>query len=414
MAVIAILTTVLEFLVNIVVWIFKIALKTLKVTAKALEKIIVEATKVGVKATIKLGTKAGKKALTESKKLLRRSAKVIEDTANEFTPQEVKFLGKTVKITSVASAKMLLFLVKVIISFINVILTFCRAVQLAIAAFGVASIIIATMIVIVVTSAFSSAILFNNSITTTEKVSISNTTSTDEGVAPGGTGWSTKGKTSVPKYVQWYARQGGTQEEIEFREKCMREHGTGEGDWADLPFNGGDVANNACGACAFANAISGQLHKEITPDITVTFLNEKGINTVQNASLAAIAFGEKYPDLAFMSLSGGTPVYTCWNCGEIGHRPTSRTETVDMDKVDEWLDKGACIVMSIGANTAWGGRNTSGHFICCYGRDSDGYYVTDSRGFNSGYVLDEPYEWEQVFTGGAQGPFVVINKSKLD
>lgn len=421
MVVIAILTTILEFLVNLIVWLFKAVLGTLKVTAKTLEKIIVKATKVSAKTVVKLGTKSGKTALAETKKLLRRGAKSVEDTVEEFAPQEVKFLGRTIHITSVATAKALLFLVKVAVAFINLLLTFCRAVQLAIAAFGVASIIIASMIVIVVTSAFSSAILFNDGAKVTEKVSISSSTEESTGVSPGGAGWSTKGRTSVPHYVQWYAN---TDEELRFRDECMKKHETGEGDWANLPFNGGNVAGNACGACAFSNAISGQLQKEITPDIVVTFLNGKGINTVSGggAKAAADALAIEYPDVAFMDIDGNAPRASCWNSGELSHRPTSRTEAVDMDKIDSWLDKGACIVMSIGCNTSWGGRNTSGHFICCYGRDSDGYYVTDSRFFSTfsdggvltTYNLDEAYEWEQVFTGGVQGPIVVINKSKLN
>ena len=441
--IVAILTTILEFIGEAIIVLLKTALVTLKVTAKTLYKLSKVTAKIGSKVTKKAGKKVVKSTINGSKKavknatnkaksasisLINRGVSSIQDEVpTEFVPQSVVVLGKTVKVTSAKMAKTLLFVVKAGMTVVKVLLIFCRAIQVIVATFGAVFGIITVCVVMIMFTTFGGILTldFDSEAGSDKPVRLSEAIVRTEHKTISGcesSVWSTRGKTSVPHYVQYYAN---TDAELEFRDEHMKTNGTGSGDWANMPFNGGDVSGNACGACALANAISGQLGEEITPDIIVSYFNSKGANTVLNASNAVKTLQDKYPDIAFMDINGDSPQYSCWNCGGVSSKPTKRNQTIDMDKVDAWLDKGACIVFSIDANFSFGGRNRDGHFICCYGRDNEGYYVSDSRNFEPFndescggalicYALDEPYDWKVVFTGGVQGPFVVINKDKLN
>lgn len=165
----------------------------------------------------------------------------------------------------------------------------------------------------------------------------------------------------------------------------MKEHGTlkyaSSGDWANMPYNGGDVANNGCGACALANAMSGQLKKEITPDLTVALFNQNNVCTVWGGGLAAcinvLKNTSEYSDLNFEWL------------------------TLSKENITNFLERGGCIVFS-----------NSTHYLCVYGTKNGKFYISDSKVIGSGYSLDTLYSYEEVFVnnGFVQGPIGIIKK----
>ena len=57
-------------------------------------------------------------------------------------------------------------------------------------------------------------------------------------------------------------------------------------------------------------------------------------------------------------------------------------------EVDAALEAGDCIILNINNSFTNGG-----HYVCCYGKDNDGYYISDSRGFTNGYAFDTPYSY---------------------
>lgn len=412
------LSFIVTAILTVIAALFRVALGTVKSALKAAEVAVTatnRATNVALDiggSTLSRGVDKSVQGVAESGKQTGKGSKVsgskvLGKGAKAGTKTAVNGV-KAIKNASVVALKLLLKTLRTFLSFLDsVIATLCATSTIVAIAI--------VMIVVMLLAAVAATVPLSTDMTWTTNLSqVSTTQGVSSSATPTFSGWSSKGKVSAPKYVQWYAPSNS--EEYTFRDACMRRNGTGSGDWANLPYNGGDVAGNACGACALANAVSAQLKQEITPDILVTLFNNKGVCTVSNCLSCTKVLVDKYPEIAIMDLDGtdvkSGGAYSSWNSGELGHEP-SGNEAVDMNKVDEWLDKGACLVFSIGPNTSWGGKNTSGHFICCYGRDSDGYYVTDSRGFTTGYELDVPYKGSQVFTGGVQGPFVVIAKNKL-
>ena len=414
-----ILSTIITVLLTIVAIGVRLALISAQVALKAAETSLRVANRVSDKAIRKgkkVVDKAGKKAVKEVSSVHKGAG----DAASKGH-KAVSAVGDVAVNTAIAAKRAAVLALRLLMKALRWVLHLLDGIVAALCAVSTVLIVVIIMVIVMIFAAFGAIVPIGagaGGFTASTSVTVEPTKNGDNsGVTASFEGWSTKGKTSVPHYVQWYAN---TDAELAFRDEHMKANGTGSGDWANLPYNGGDVAGNACGACALANAISGQLKQEITPDIIVSFLNSKGLCTVSNAVGCVNVLADKYTDVLFMDINGDSPKFSCWNCGEMSYKPTSRTQSIDMDKVDEWLDMGACLVFSIGPNTAWGGRNNSGHFVCCYGRDSDGYYVTDSRffapyeknGVTVTYGIDEPMEWEQVFTGGVQGPFVVIHKDK--
>ena len=424
-----------------------------------------------------VAVKAGQKAVNKTTDLVSKSTEDVEGVG-----AATKKAGKVVKTGSkvagrgIKTAKTVaLFALRQAIRALRAIIRVVDGILGALFAYSTIIAVVCFMVVLLIISACSGVVpilLTGGGTSKTSLQSLMNTTSVstsadkdkidtsaDEGVTASKKGWSTKGKCSVPHYVQKCA--GGRTEELAFRDKMLKAHkftdgslfktGTYTGDWGNFWYKGvtNDIETAGCGACAMANAISGQLNKEITPDIVVNYLNSQGgIGTTRNANLCAEALAKKYAKdgLKVYNLDGTDVLksganYTAWLSGEYGRihtvSPSDDCTNVLGDlskKVDEWLDKGACLVFSIDKNSDVGGRfRYDGHFICCYGRDSKGYYVTDSGGFvdtkvekqmqkagkdtreawEDWYIVDVPYTKAQVFSGGVQGPFVFINKSKM-
>ncbi len=69
--------------------------------------------------------------------------------------------------------------------------------------------------------------------------------------------------------------------------------------------------------------------------------------------------------------------------------------------IDAALDSGKVCIFSINANGIYTG---GGHFIMCNGREGDQYYVLESGRF---YTTDQGYSYNQVFSAGSQGVFVL-------
>ena len=168
-------------------------------------------------------------------------------------------------------------------------------------------------------------------------------------------GWSTKG-LSCPRY-----RQGGQS-------------------WSNMAYNykvGGTIQSGGCGACALAMAASGLLEQDITPDIIVSFLNANKTNTVYNGAKSAKLVAERYG---------------------LTYEKVNRTNKAAIDKA---LDEGKVCIFSITNNGIYTGN---GHFIMCNGREGDKYYVLESGSY---YQTDRGYTYNQVFSAGSQGVFIL-------
>lgn len=171
----------------------------------------------------------------------------------------------------------------------------------------------------------------------------------------GGEGWTTQG-VSCPRYYQ------------------------SNQPWSNYPYkykDGGTISSGGCGACALAMAVSGLTKQEVTPLEIVQYLNSIGTDTVNNGAKSAQAVANKY-GLTYSQISRSNKA-----------------------AIDQALDEGKCLIFSIKANGIYTGN---GHFIMCYGRNQDNYFVLESGRY---YVQDRGYAFNQVFTQGNQGVFVL-------
>jgi len=57
-----------------------------------------------------------------------------------------------------------------------------------------------------------------------------------------------------------------------------------------------------------------------------------------------------------------------------------------MTEINGWLDRGASIIMNFNGYNPTFTPDSGGHYVCCYGRDGNEYYFSDSR--LSGVNLD--------------------------
>ncbi len=168
--------------------------------------------------------------------------------------------------------------------------------------------------------------------------------------------WTRRGKVSFPRYSQSDSR------------------------WGNNAYNyktGGTIRSGGCGASALAMAVSGFTKQEVTPANIVNYLNSINVNTVYNGAKSAQQVANKY-GLTYSFIS--------------------RT---DVNAINTALDAGKCLIFSIKANGIYTG---SGHFIMCYGREGSEYFVIESGSF---YQTDRGYSFNQVFTRGSQGVFVI-------
>lgn len=124
-------------------------------------------------------------------------------------------------------------------------------------------------------------------------------------------------------------------------------------------------------------AVSGLLEQDITPDMIVDYLNIINTETVNNGASSAQAIAQRYG---------------------LTYEFIGRSDKVAIDAA---LDSGKICIFSINANGIYTG---GGHFIMCNGREGDQYYVLESGKF---YTTDQGYTYNQVFSPGSQGVFVL-------
>lgn len=142
--------------------------------------------------------------------------------------------------------------------------------------------------------------------------------------------------------------------------------------------NVGTIAQSGCGACALAMAVTGLTGENVTPDIIVNYLNLIGVNTVYNGAESSKKVAERY---------------------KLTYQQVNRN---DKASIDNALNQGKVCIFSIKANGIYRGN---GHFIMCYKKDnSEGYYVLESGRF---YNENKPYSFNEVFSPGNQGVFVL-------
>lgn len=158
---------------------------------------------------------------------------------------------------------------------------------------------------------------------------------------------------------------------------CPRYYQSGQS-WSNIDYQGGSIARRGCGLCCLAMAVSGLLKINATPDQVVKLLNSAGVNTVYNA--------QKCTEIV---------------CNHYGLKWTTVNRS-NKSAIDAYLKKGCVIYHSINANGIYTG---DGHFILCVGTNGNGgYYVQESAHY---YQSDKAYTFNQVFSAGNQGPFVI-------
>lgn len=157
----------------------------------------------------------------------------------------------------------------------------------------------------------------------------------------------------------------------------VRYYQTGES-WSSKYYNsGGTIGSDGCGACALAMAVTGLTGQNVTPDIIVDYLNSIKKNTVYNGAESAQSVAKKY-GLTYEQIDRN-----------------------DNAKIDKALSQGKVCIFSIKGNGIYRG---DGHFIMCYKKDNSGYYVLESARY---YNENTPYKYNQVFSPGNQGVFVL-------
>lgn len=220
-----------------------------------------------------------------------------------------------------------------------------------------------------------------------------------------GDGWSKKGQVSVTHYIQ--------DDDVAGAEKVCTNHGKHKEYYSKEYNNGGTVHRAGCGALALSNAVSGCLGKAVEPADIVDICNANG-GTVNCGFACAKAVASKY-DLELVTLG--------WWRTETGNKVTDEPsgDFPGMKKIRQMLDDKYVCVMSVDYEN---GMVEGGHYICVYGYDDKGYYVSDSwflgygfinkRGENRNgmcyYTLDEPYTADEVFNCGIQGLFFLKKK----
>lgn len=220
-----------------------------------------------------------------------------------------------------------------------------------------------------------------------------------------GDGWSKKGQVSVTHYIQ--------DDDVAGAEKVCTNHGKHKEYYSKEYNNGGTVHRAGCGALALSNAVSGCLGKAVEPADIVDICNANG-GTVNCGLACAKAVASKY-DLDLVTLG--------WWRTETGNKVTDEPsgDFPGMKKIRQMLDDKYVCVMSVDYGN---GMVEGGHYICVYGYDDKGYYVSDSwflwygfinkRGENRNgmcyYTLDEPYTANEVFNCGIQGLFFLKKK----
>ena len=136
--------------------------------------------------------------------------------------------------------------------------------------------------------------------------------------------------------------------------------------WASLPYGSSTIGEGGCGACALAMAVSGLTGKTVEPPEIVSYLNSIGKNTINEGegTDSATAVAEKY----------GLSI-------QVVHKS-------NQSAIDEALDQGKVCMFSVSSNGIYTG---AGHYILCYKRDGQGYYIVESGHY---YDSDKPYSYD--------------------
>ena len=172
-------------------------------------------------------------------------------------------------------------------------------------------------------------------------------------------GWTNSGNVSIPIY-----KQGG------------------DAPWASKDYLGRESRYRGCGPCALAMAVSGLTNSDVTPDIIIDKLNQKGyLMSASDTGAPASEYIASEYGLTYRRISNG------W-------APLSQSEREDMNQA---LQSGHVIVTSTGCTA-------NGHYIIVYGYKDGGYYVTDP---GSSYTADTLYSYDDVFFDIHQGLFVL-------
>lgn len=182
-------------------------------------------------------------------------------------------------------------------------------------------------------------------------------------------------------YEKYSGRTTPTFENATSKGRICPRYYQGDSRWASNPYNykvGGTIESGGCGASALAMAVTGLTGNIVTPDVIVDYLNSQNIDTVSNQV-----------DKAIRSVANKYNLACNW------------IDRNDKTNIDNALDSGKLLIFSIGANGIYTGQ---GHYIMCYGRDKDNYYVIESAMY---YETDRPYTYNQVFSPGNVGVYAL-------
>lgn len=396
-----------------------VASKTITVANKATDKAVEASKRVAKRGTANLargGQRAnGALAKVHKNRLLKsggdlaiEGTKKVADTGVDATGAVVKGAKKVVA----TGAKLAIKGLQALLRWVDGIL----------AALCAASTIVMIIAVVVATASLTLLASFSATTTLISKDGFKSTTtiqgsqgtsgdSSKTKAVSNGDGWSKKGQVSVTHFIQ---NDGANQTGVE---KICTNHGKHKA-YSTTAYSGGTVADSGCGALALTNAVSGCLEKAIDPSEIIEICNGQGGTCRGGGGLAcATAVAKKY---------GLDLVTLPWWQSDVAHTVTDEPQSNfgGMKRIKELLDDGYVCVMSVGNGNGII-VSSSGHYICCYGYDDKGFYVSDSwyisydfvgptrgdkRTGNCWYSLDEPYTAKEVFNSGVQGLFFLKKK----
>lgn len=377
-----------------------VASKTITVASKATDKAVDVSKRVAKRGTANLarGGQRANGALLKAGK----DAKKIADKGADATGAVIKGAKKV----ATTGAKLAIKSLQALLRWVDGILAvLCAASSIVM----IIAVVVATAALTLLASFGATAsIISKDGFKSSTTIQGSQGTSADlskSKSASNGDGWSKKGQVSVTHYIQ--------DDDVAGAEKVCTNHGKHKEYYSKEYNNGGTVHRAGCGALALSNAVSGCLGKAVEPADIVDICNANG-GTVSCGLACAKAVASKY-NLELVTLG--------WWGTETGNKVTDEPSGnfPGMKKIRQMLDDKYVCVMSVDYGN---GIVEGGHYICVYGYDDKGYYVSDSwflwygfinkRGENRNgmcyYTLDEPYTADEVFNCGIQGLFFLKKK----
>ena len=401
-----ILSTIITVLLTIVAIGVRMALISAQVALKAAETSLRVANRVSDKAIRKgkkVVDKAGKKAVKEVSSVHKGAG----DAASKGH-KAVSAVGDVAVNTAIAAKRAAVLALRLLMKALRWVLHLLDGIVAALCAVSTVLIVVIIMVIVMIFAAFGAIVPIGagagdfsaSTSVTVQPSSKTNPSPTRDAAA----GWSTKGQVSVPHLIQNVNRISSPAEDFVYCKDYTKEY-------YSIAYGNSNVSGAGCGAMAFTCAISGVTGKLVEPaDVVTICRSQSGGDTTCNGAGCFAALAEKY-NLETKTLA--------WWGSDAYHDVTDEPKQgfAGLNEIKKLLDDGYVCVMSVGDGTGMLDPG-AGHYICCYGYDSEGFYVSDSwyvyyamtnddgaRQGNCWYTFDKAYPANKVFCCGIQGLF---------